>query len=589
MKTDLLSEVSTFPLRNEGSIWAAQTYSYMGISKEFNAGSVPTPAAGSPFTTLFAFANNNGATQSVVAGIFDCVNRVAGVICFSGNHIVRSALGGSGSSVLIGDEIDVEPSVGETPAANSAGLLLNIYNAPANGSPPHTTPAIQIGGISSGTWQNGVVCRQVTGTCLAAGSSGGTLASLWNATPGTFSEAAGVLGNAQKLKFSGTSTAHAYLYNDSSNNVRLVMGSGSAGIVFRENTDTTSEFTFGTTGALSDLLGYQTAGGVGLSPVSSASITSLWDSSGATACSSDCAILGNGQKLRLTGSAGTNAKLYDDATDNVRLVLGAGSFFIRNSADNATIYTFALGGSFTGTGLVTGSSGVNGASATASATLGTGVGSGVYGTSSGTTVSVAVYGNATGGTNTGYGGYFTNLSTGAGFGIFATEIGASNTGVAGGFTNASASGTAITSTGRVIMASLTTTAGAETSALCRGAASEIFADTDATVCGLSLRRYKQDVKPLDARAALIAVMQLRPVSFEWTKAYSAWNRRPQIGFIAEDIAAEYPALAQVNSAGELRSVKYPQVTALLAAAIQELKHDNDNIHSEIAQLRNGTR
>ena len=101
----------------------------------------------------------------------------------------------------------------------------------------------------------------------------------------------------------------------------------------------------------------------------------------------------------------------------------------------------------------------------------------------------------------------------------------------------------------------------------------------------SLRKYKENITPL--RNALDEVMQLEPVEFNWKPEISN-DPRPEIGFIAEDAAAVDPRLGFYDTANPtvLRSVKYAQMTALLVAALQELKYDNDDLRSQINELRN---
>jgi hypothetical protein len=88
-----------------------------------------------------------------------------------------------------------------------------------------------------------------------------------------------------------------------------------------------------------------------------------------------------------------------------------------------------------------------------------------------------------------------------------------------------------------------------------------FAANNVGTCGSSIR-YKKDVTDLDL--GLETVMKLRPREFTWK---NEGNR--DLGFIAEEIEKVDPLLA-VYLDGRVESVKYPQLTALLAKAMQEL-------------------
>jgi hypothetical protein len=80
-------------------------------------------------------------------------------------------------------------------------------------------------------------------------------------------------------------------------------------------------------------------------------------------------------------------------------------------------------------------------------------------------------------------------------------------------------------------------------------------------CGSSIR-YKKDVIDLDL--GLETVMKLRPREFTWKV-----DGKRDLGFIAEEIEKVDPLLA-IYQDGKVESVKYPQLTALLAKAMQEL-------------------
>ncbi|MEM6997624.1 MAG: tail fiber domain-containing protein [Patescibacteria group bacterium] len=79
----------------------------------------------------------------------------------------------------------------------------------------------------------------------------------------------------------------------------------------------------------------------------------------------------------------------------------------------------------------------------------------------------------------------------------------------------------------------------------------------------SLGAWKEDVQDLDL--GLDAINQLNPVRYNWINGGTA-----DLGFIAEEVEAVNPLLAQYDDNGDLSGVKYRHLTALLAEGIQEL-------------------
>lgn len=123
---------------------------------------------------------------------------------------------------------------------------------------------------------------------------------------------------------------------------------------------------------------------------------------------------------------------------------------------------------------------------------------------------------------------------------------------------------------------LPTTAAALGAAVCWTATTGQFQrDTNAGGCLVSSERYKHDVRPLTS--SLADVMAMRPVSFLYNDDVGVPGQ--QVGFIAEQMASADPLLVGFNSDGEAQSVRYMQLTARLAGAIQELKADNDALRT----------
>ncbi|MEX0956417.1 MAG: tail fiber domain-containing protein [Rhizobiaceae bacterium] len=92
----------------------------------------------------------------------------------------------------------------------------------------------------------------------------------------------------------------------------------------------------------------------------------------------------------------------------------------------------------------------------------------------------------------------------------------------------------------------------------------------------SLREYKEQIA--DLSIGLDTLMDLRPVEYVWTEERGGY---PDTGFIAEEVAAVSPVLADYNATGALTGVKYDHLTALLTRAVQELKAENDELRENV--------
>jgi len=98
-------------------------------------------------------------------------------------------------------------------------------------------------------------------------------------------------------------------------------------------------------------------------------------------------------------------------------------------------------------------------------------------------------------------------------------------------------------------------------------------------CSSSLR-YKEDVETLDLGVAAELVERLRPVAFRWIE-----SGMEDIGLIAEEVAALEPRLVTHNADGSIEGVKYRNLTALLAAAIQQQSREIESLREAEAALR----
>jgi hypothetical protein len=106
---------------------------------------------------------------------------------------------------------------------------------------------------------------------------------------------------------------------------------------------------------------------------------------------------------------------------------------------------------------------------------------------------------------------------------------------------------------------------------------------------LSSRRFKQDIKPMDEASE--AILALKPVTFHYK---SDTKGTPQFGLIAEEVAEVSPDLVVRDKNGEILTVRYDQVNAMLLneflkehKTVRELKFTVQRQEALIAQQQKG--
>jgi hypothetical protein len=143
------------------------------------------------------------------------------------------------------------------------------------------------------------------------------------------------------------------------------------------------------------------------------------------------------------------------------------------------------------------------------------------------------------------------------YGIYATATGAA-TNWAGYFQgNVHVQGTS----------SISTLGSGGSSQLCRNGSQQISS------CSSSIR-YKQNVTPFGSGISL--VRKLRPVSFNWKD-----GGMPDMGLVAEEVAAVEPLLTTTNDNGEVEGVKYDRVGVVLINAVNEQQAQIENQQKRI--------
>ena len=98
----------------------------------------------------------------------------------------------------------------------------------------------------------------------------------------------------------------------------------------------------------------------------------------------------------------------------------------------------------------------------------------------------------------------------------------------------------------------------------------------------SSARFKKNIKPMDKTSE--AILGLKPVSFQYR---SDSKGTPQFGLIAEEVAKVNPDLVVRNRNGEIYSVRYDQVNAMLLNEFLKEHRKNEAQQATIAQLKSG--
>jgi len=96
----------------------------------------------------------------------------------------------------------------------------------------------------------------------------------------------------------------------------------------------------------------------------------------------------------------------------------------------------------------------------------------------------------------------------------------------------------------------------------------------------SSRRFKKEIKPMDT--ASDAILALKPVTFHY-KADT--KSTPQFGLIAEEVAKVNSDLVVRDKKGEIYTVRYDAVNAMLLNEFLKEHHKNEEQEATIAQLK----
>jgi Chaperone of endosialidase len=125
------------------------------------------------------------------------------------------------------------------------------------------------------------------------------------------------------------------------------------------------------------------------------------------------------------------------------------------------------------------------------------------------------------------------------------------------------------------------TAGAGAGSLCLSANNEVTYSAGAGCTGSS-QRFKHDIVPLDASSSLDTALKLSPVSFVYNDDIGV--KGPQVGLIAEQVQQVDSRLVATDASGTPFTVKYENLTAILAGAIQKLFSQLSTLAATVASF-----
>jgi hypothetical protein len=89
-------------------------------------------------------------------------------------------------------------------------------------------------------------------------------------------------------------------------------------------------------------------------------------------------------------------------------------------------------------------------------------------------------------------------------------------------------------------------------------------------------RLKADIETIDG---VTIVSRLRGVSFRWKD-----SGKPATGVIAQEVEAVLPTAVSTDATGQ-KSIDYVQLIGPLIEAVKDLKADNDNLRSDVDELK----
>jgi hypothetical protein len=97
----------------------------------------------------------------------------------------------------------------------------------------------------------------------------------------------------------------------------------------------------------------------------------------------------------------------------------------------------------------------------------------------------------------------------------------------------------------------------------------------------SSRRFKEEIKPMEKASEVL--FALKPVSFRYKKEFAA-GRALMFGLIAEDVEQVDPDLVSRNKKGEVETVRYEQINAMLLNEFLKEHRKVEKLEATVADL-----
>src|SRR5262249_61907628 len=99
----------------------------------------------------------------------------------------------------------------------------------------------------------------------------------------------------------------------------------------------------------------------------------------------------------------------------------------------------------------------------------------------------------------------------------------------------------------------------------------------------SSRRYKEDIQ--DMGNASGGLMKLRPVTYRYSQPYADGSKPIDYGLIAEEVEAVYPDLVAHLADGQVETVQYHKINAMLLNEVQKQHALLEQQREDIAALK----
>jgi Chaperone of endosialidase len=100
----------------------------------------------------------------------------------------------------------------------------------------------------------------------------------------------------------------------------------------------------------------------------------------------------------------------------------------------------------------------------------------------------------------------------------------------------------------------------------------------------SSARFKDDIKPMDKASE--AILALKPVTFHYKQEIGS-DCTPQFGLVAEDVAKVNPDLIVRDKNGEVYTVRYDAVNAMLLNEFLKEHREVQELKKQVATLTAG--